>query len=201
MLSRDKKERKVETVKAVADPKWLLDICPLVYLCNSQQQWQQNFLCVNLSWAMCDALHAMTCLNQCDVMSLLEGFFFWWEWLLYCVLWLFGAFRQILTASWTRPSEVLWSIKPCTEHTFVFIEPWTVQDSGKGICKDLWWFFKPSIPWLFQPFWRTTQVHYPTITLGGSIPVYWIAHLSHTCARWVENGHMHRNIKIPGIQD
>lgn len=24
---------------------------------------------------MCDALHAMTCLNQCDVMSLLEGFF------------------------------------------------------------------------------------------------------------------------------
>lgn len=57
-------------VKAVADPKWLLDISRLVSLYNSQQEWQENFLCVNLSWTVCDAPHSVTDLNQCRVMSL-----------------------------------------------------------------------------------------------------------------------------------
>lgn len=148
---------------------------------------------------MCDALHAMTCLNQCDVMSLLEVFLVGVV-IVLCVMIVWG----ISSDTHCQLNQTLsgFMIYKVMHWAYVcFNEPWIVQDSGKGICKDLWWFLKPSIPWLFQPFWRTTQVYYPTITLGGSIPVYWIAHLSHTCARWVENGHMHRNIKIPGIQD
>lgn len=130
---------------------------------------------------MCNVLHTVAFLNQCNVMSLS------WDlgggardWLLYCVLWLFGAFGQILTASWASTSQALWPIKPCAEYTFVFTEPWTVQDNEKGVCKDLWWFCKPSIPWSFQPFWRINEVYYPTLWVGS----FWSTEL-HTWVTYV----------------
>lgn len=114
---------------------------------------------------MCDAQHTVACLSHCDVKSLSWDSFQLVIVLCVMIVWGHLVRYSLLLRFSDLQSHVL-------SMPLFLLSPELCKTMGGAFLRICDGFCASSVPWLFQPFWRTNQVYYPGSVLGWPIALH-----------------------------